>query len=1367
MGISLETILILLFLICLSIISLIALILYNKWANKNLAEYKSKVIEFIGHELNQLNLDKRTIKEVPFLADSQLFLDCYIDYCQIVAHPVVAEKANLYFKLKGTDKRIINRLRSGIKLKRAQAAMQAGYIKLPGIVEALEQQLPKEKDNLVKLYLVESLSKHGAPTSIPLIIDTLFSSKKWYKEKVMGILSGFRQQLFKYLGCHFEDKNPVIHELIIRFAENFPTEDLKTFLLKTANLNSQQCNDLIEKNLASINSEKAKQDFQIGSDELEVIKEMLAKVEKDNFEPTNFDFLIRNDDFSKQIIRTELRKLMGQSNWFEKNYARFSTYFLNNTEKDRYDALLRDLYKYILAQTTKLKIRNNIIEATRTLAKLFPWEIKDEFLSHPELEIRKIAIQSLTKQADETNLAKLDTLLGNPDVQIEVQKVMAEIISQNSSLIEILIDKYVIEESPERRLAYAKVLSSKLIHFFHLLKIISGDEKQKIVSVITALVSGGFTSQIIEFLNTNKDKEIEQELIDLLKNILSAPIIGSPVYTQLLTDFLLNNIDKALEANILNEIEKASSLKFDTSENILDYLENNRFSETSLKILTIVRKNLIIIDLGRYLQSTLLEKLQVLPYKPPRPKREEIIENDKIKILKAIHVAVFTFFPVLYLLNHPEYFTITPILEEIFFLLLIFFFPIVYSLQHAGIMRKLKKWEYWALTAIFLLFWSFNYLADSWNIEMVTFFAQSQLFISDFNYYLIYYSTTTSIVYIGLLVLSFLGVNQQVKYSRLRKNTFLYKDKILPSISIIAPAYAEEESIIESVNSQLNLEYPDFELIVVSDGSPDNTLKVLIDFFELQRVERQIETKIPTQPIRGVYQNLKSFPKLTVIDKANGGKADALNVGINCAKNLYFCGIDSDSLLEPDALIKLASMNLNSDKESIAFGGNIMPINSCKVHKGKLETIHIPKEPLAAFQTIEYLRAFMSGRIGWAYINSLLIISGAFGLFKKDRVIEMGGYLTGKGMYRKDTVGEDMELVVRLNRHMIEQNLPFSSHYCFDANCWTEVPELMKMQQIQPKPKKLKIAGLLTIVLLKIGLLTAKRKQQLVDKISSFLHIPERMRILVNQRDRWHRGLIDILNFHKKMVFRPKYKQSGSLSLPYFLIFETIGPIIEFQGYAMVLFAIPLGLLNIKVAILLLISSILLGIVVSLGSLYIAEKETNIFSKRELGRLMIYAFAENFGPRQIASFWRVKGFFSSMEHPKGWGQMIRKTKPIVLLALLDEGLRQNMANWLEKKDCKVLVCNDGNAALEVIKKENLKCALLQEDLPYINALVLAENARNMQDKKNLPMILMAKSKPDVLNEKYKLFNQVISLGDSDKLIQIETAVDEILKTQSK
>lgn len=460
-----------------------------------------------------------------------------------------------------------------------------------------------------------------------------------------------------------------------------------------------------------------------------------------------------------------------------------------------------------------------------------------------------------------------------------------------------------------------------------------------------------------------------------------------------------------------------------------------------------------------------------------------------------------------------------------------------------------------------------------------------------FNYFFAYYGISLNSVYLLLLLFSLYGSRRQLRCWKMKNEKFLFKPGILPSISIIAPAYGEEATIIESVSSLLNLSYPDYEVVVVNDGSNDRTLQVLIDHFILERIDMNITERLKTAPIRGLYRN-RYLPKLLVVDKVNGGKADSLNAGINMSTKDYFCGIDADSLLERESLLKMTSPFLDTDTDIIATGGNIVPVNGCTVDRGYLTNIKIPQRFLPRLQTMEYIRSFISGRVGWATIHCLLIISGAFGLFRKTSVIESGGYLTGKEKFNKDTVGEDMELVVRLIRHSKGRGENGIVNYVFNANCWTEVPESYG--------------------------------------------------ILRRQRDRWQRGLLDIITFHIGMFFNKRYSEVGFIAFPYFIIFEVIGPWIEVQGLLMFVIALALGFLDMHVILLLFIGTIFMGLAVSIISFYIMERGNSYFSGRDIAVMALYAIFENFGVRQFFSVSRLGGYINALRNKQGWGKMTRR-----------------------------------------------------------------------------------------------------------------------------
>lgn len=506
---------------------------------------------------------------------------------------------------------------------------------------------------------------------------------------------------------------------------------------------------------------------------------------------------------------------------------------------------------------------------------------------------------------------------------------------------------------------------------------------------------------------------------------------------------------------------------------------------------------------------------------------------------------------------------------------------------------KEKRRTHWILRWVIVALFSLPFLYTVFTIDqwiMGRPFDLNDMVIA-FNYYLILYFMTVNTIYLLLLTISVYGAYVRDTLYKIKSQSLLFHKNLLPSISIIAPAYNEELSIVESVTALLNLKYPKFEVIVVNDGSKDKTIEILKNHFQLERKHPFFIESIQTKPIRGVYVNQR-IPNLIVIDKQNGGKADALNVGINVAKHDYVCGIDADSLLEEDALLKMMSVTLDHKEKHIALGGNIVPVNGSVVDRGKIEQHGLGKKPLVRFQTLEYLRAFTTGRIGWSRMKSLLIISGAFGMFEKKILVDAGGYLTSSSKLKKDTVGEDMELVVRLSKEALEQKRDFIVTYVHHANCYTELPSDYKT--------------------------------------------------LFKQRNRWHRGLLDILSYHRKMIFNYKYKQPGKIGFPYFFLFEMMGPFIEVVGYISLILGFILGLLNVEIFLLLLCVTIGLGMMISLFSLYIAEKDMKFYSWKETMVLMMIAIIENFGYRQIVSLHRVVATYSALRDSGSWGAQKRQ-----------------------------------------------------------------------------------------------------------------------------
>lgn len=450
---------------------------------------------------------------------------------------------------------------------------------------------------------------------------------------------------------------------------------------------------------------------------------------------------------------------------------------------------------------------------------------------------------------------------------------------------------------------------------------------------------------------------------------------------------------------------------------------------------------------------------------------------------------------------------------------------------------------------------------------------------------IISYFLTLNSVYLILVVGSLVYIRRQMLQNEVVKPSALFKSRIYKTISILVPAYNEAENIIESVESLLRLEYPEYEIIVISDGSSDNTVRRLVDYFSLKRTDLFYEQTISHQHIKGIYKS-PDIPNFVLIDKENGGKSDALNAGINVSDYDLICSIDADSILEQDVLKKLIQTFVRH-KHTIAAGGIVRVINGCKIKNREIEEIHVPNGFLGRLQSVEYLRAFLFGRVGWDYLKGLLIISGAFGIFDRKAILEVGGYLT-------NSVGEDIELIIRMHSHFMREEKTYNIRFLPEPICWTEVPTDYKS--------------------------------------------------LRNQRNRWHRGLADSIWRHKYMLFNPAYGRIGLLVMPFFLIFELIGPVIIIFSYLYlgILFLIP-GYTDLGFVTLFFAVSILYGMVVSLVSVLAEEIAYKTYSStKDILVLSAYSFIENLGYRQLHSFWQVWGIIDFIKGNRSWGKMKRE-----------------------------------------------------------------------------------------------------------------------------
>ena len=456
--------------------------------------------------------------------------------------------------------------------------------------------------------------------------------------------------------------------------------------------------------------------------------------------------------------------------------------------------------------------------------------------------------------------------------------------------------------------------------------------------------------------------------------------------------------------------------------------------------------------------------------------------------------------------------------------------------------------------------------------------------IQGFNAFVLAYFLALNISYI---VLFFISLREVLTF--LRRTFFsdyqqiLRSDMTLP-ISMICPAHNEEKTIVDTVRSLQMLNYPEFEIIVVNDGSRDQTLERLLQAYDLRRVDRVYKRSLPTKSVRALYAS-PMVPNLIVVDKENGGKADALNCGINLSRYPLFSSMDADSVIEDDALLKAVKPFMEWPEETVAVGGIVRCANGCTVHEGRVTHIALPRQLLPVFQVVEYLRAFLSGRLGWSALRGLLLISGAFGVYRKSAVVDVGGY-------DSSTDTEDLELVMALHAVYRERKKPYRIVFVPDPVCWTEVPGNWKM--------------------------------------------------LRRQRNRWHRGMLQSLSRYRRMMFNPRYGLMGLVVLPYFLIFETMGPFIETLGYISVPLAWALGLLNTKFFLLFFVLAVAFGVFLSVAAILLEEISYRRYpSWSDLWKLLFCVVAENFGFRQVLAVFKIQAFWEYLRGLRRWGKLER------------------------------------------------------------------------------------------------------------------------------
>ncbi len=461
---------------------------------------------------------------------------------------------------------------------------------------------------------------------------------------------------------------------------------------------------------------------------------------------------------------------------------------------------------------------------------------------------------------------------------------------------------------------------------------------------------------------------------------------------------------------------------------------------------------------------------------------------------------------------------------------------------------------------------------------MDTFFADAVIAVS---VTIIAVGLTQNLLYVAQLAIAGVALFRRPPLAASRKLWQRTSD-VVPPISILMPAFNEEKTIVPAIRAILSLEYPNFEVVVIDDGSRDGTIASINAAFELQPSKRAIDNAVKHQPLSAVYTSAQS-PQLVVVSKANGGKADALNAGINVSRSPLFCAIDADSLLESDALLRAVQPFVDDPLRTVAVGGTIRILNGCTTRGGHVSAVALPRNPLALFQIIEYLRAFLMARLSLSRLGVLTIISGAFGLFRRQVAISVGGYST-------DTVGEDLELVIKIHRAMRDQGRDYRIEFVPEPVCWTEAPESLK--------------------------------------------------VLGNQRRRWHRGALEVFVKHRDMLFKPRYGRIAVLGVGQMLLVDVLGPSVEVLGYLMIPLFYAQGWLSLDYVLAFVAVTFAFGVFLSVGSLVLEELELRRYPRpRDLAVLTFMAIAENFGYRQLNNIWRLQGLWQFLRGVKGWGPM--------------------------------------------------------------------------------------------------------------------------------
>jgi cellulose synthase/poly-beta-1,6-N-acetylglucosamine synthase-like glycosyltransferase len=454
------------------------------------------------------------------------------------------------------------------------------------------------------------------------------------------------------------------------------------------------------------------------------------------------------------------------------------------------------------------------------------------------------------------------------------------------------------------------------------------------------------------------------------------------------------------------------------------------------------------------------------------------------------------------------------------------------------------------------------------------------------NHGLFYYYLLSNVAYLTMLVIALRTSLQHLRRLQSIRLDWIRGSPMVPPITLLVPAHNEERFICTAVKNLLDLDYPELEVIIINDGSSDDTLQILRKEFGLRLVRAVYVPQVASAPVRGLHRS-DVDARLLVVDKESvGSKADAINAGLNAASSPYVCVVDADSVLERDALLRIMVPVLADPNHVVAAGGIIRVLNGSEVQAGRIRRVRLPKKSIEVIQVVEYLRAFLIGIEAWARGNMLMIVSGAFGVFRTDLVRNVGGY-------RPFAIGEDFDLVARLHRHLRDKHADYRIKFVPDPVCWTEVPS--------------------------------------------------DLRSLARQRARWHKGLLDVLWPNRDMLFRPRYGRIGCLALPYLWLFELLAPIIEIAGFVTVSLAAISGALSWTSFFQFVLFGYGFATLISIGSVVQEELTYKRYNDwQDVARLLSYCFLEHFPYRQLHMIWRLQGLWQYFRGDMAWRPLKRQ-----------------------------------------------------------------------------------------------------------------------------